>query len=268
MEIRFAKKTDMNDLKNIWKVCFGDTAEYVNFFFDNMFKPQNAVVAESDGRAVGVIHTLDAHLSATPFKYGYAIGVLPCARGNSVCKKMHDYLKGYCEENGYIYGLHPANDKLSLFYKSIGLSDMYSLKTVEIENTDKNADVSFFDITPSEYLAMREKSFLNMVSWDINTISYMFDEAKHFGGCTKKLVINGNERLILAKENEDSLIVKETTLNDDEILLAHNAVKNFFGKKKVVYKLPCKSSLSGLSKTTIYGFGEKNDDVYMNLYFD
>ena len=46
MIIRFANKTDIPQLKSIWKVCFGDSDEYIDFFFDHMFKPENAVVAD------------------------------------------------------------------------------------------------------------------------------------------------------------------------------------------------------------------------------
>lgn len=269
MKIRFAKDTDISELKLIWKVCFGDSDEYINFFFDNMFKPENAVVADIDGRASGVVHLLDAKFYDTPFKYGYAIGVLPEFRGNSLCKKMHDFIRDYCEKNSFMYGLHPANDKLAEFYKSIGLNDMFSLKIKEyVNDTENNDEFEISDISPDEYFNLRESHFKPLVSWGKDTIVYMMNEAKHFGGFAKKIYIDGNEKILLVKKYNDEIIIKETTMSDSDILRANNCIKKYFCGKKVTYILPNTSMLTETSKTTIYGFNEKNDNVYMNLYFD
>lgn len=268
MIIRFANKTDIPQLESIWKVCFGDSDEYIDFFFDNMFKPENAVVADIYGKTAGVVHLLDAKFFKTPFKYGYAIGVLPEFRGNSLCKKMHDFIKDYCEKNNFMYGLHPANDKLACFYKSIGLDDMYSLKFAEVKDFDNDEDFCISDITPDEYFDIRENHFSPLVSWDKETILYMMNEAKHFGGFAKKIHIDTKERLLLVKLYEDKIIVKETTMCDEEILRVNSFLKKYFGRKKVMYVLPNTSKLSQIAKTTIYGFNKKDDNIYMNLYFD
>ena len=268
MEIRFAKDTDIESLKNIWSVCFGDSDEYINFFFCNMFKKENAIVAVIDEKIAGVVHLLDANLNGKPFKYGYAIGVLPEYRGNSICKKMHDFIKELSVKKGFIYGLHPANDKLSLFYQSIGLNKMYSLKFKEEENFARGEKFEISDISPEEYLKIRDTHFKNIVSWNIETIKYMFDEAKHFGGFAKKIKIDGSYKIMLVKVYNNTIYVKETTMNDDEIGRTSGFINNFFGGEKIYFSLPNNSALNTVSKTTIYGFGEENNDVYMNLFFD
>lgn len=268
MNIRFSENSDIPRLKQIWKICFGDSDKYINFFFDNMFKPENAVVAVCKNEAVGVVHMLNASYDGRVFKYGYAIGVLPKFRGNSLCEKMHEFIKKYCDENGYMYGLHPANDKLSVFYKSIGLKEMYSLKTIENLETEENESFEICDICEKEYFDIREKICKPLISWDINTIAYMMNEAKHFGGFPKKIIIDGKEHIVLVKKYEDSIIVKETTMSDNEILRANNFLKSYFNAENASYNLSLNSELTDKFKTTIYGFNEKNNNIYMNLYFD
>lgn len=268
MEIRFAKNTDIPKLKQIWKTCFGDSDEYINFFFDNMFRPENAVVAVNNGEAVGVVHMLDASFKETPFKYGYAIGVLPEFRGKSLCEKMHIFIKNYCYNNGYMYGLHPANDKLASFYKSIGLKDMFSLKIVEDLCTEKNENFEISDASVKEYFKIRENHFKPLILWDENTISYMKMEAKHFGGFLKKITVDEKQCLLMVKKYGDEITIKETTMSDSELLRTNNFIKKYFNAKKANYILSNKSQLAPDAKTMIYGFGEKNNDIYMNLYFD
>lgn len=31
--IRFANENDLNEIKSLWKECFGDSEEYIQFFF-------------------------------------------------------------------------------------------------------------------------------------------------------------------------------------------------------------------------------------------
>ena len=96
LKIRQAQNTDKPELKTLWHICFGDEMNYIDLFFDKMFIAQNTVVAEIDCRVVGVVHILKRKLNNKTFLYGYAVGVLPEARGNNICKAMLDKIREYC----------------------------------------------------------------------------------------------------------------------------------------------------------------------------
>lgn len=268
MEIRNSKQADIPMLKHIWQSCFHDTEEYITNFFETLYNPELTVVADVNGTPVGVVYILKATLSTRDFYYGYAIGVLPEYRGNSICQKMLAYIKKNVVTNNQIFGLHPANDKLSIFYQSIGLSKMYSLNYVDASNFSGKITPVLIDIAPEEYLDIRKKSFHNLVEWDIPTIRYIFHDTLSFQGVVKKVIINNTERILLGRCTGDTLYVKETTMNDLEITQITSYLKQYFSVKKVQYTLPPTSSLKGNRKTTILGFGNESNDVYMNLFLD
>ncbi len=265
--IRFAETSDISVLKAIWKICFGDDDTYINFFYEHCFCAENTVVASIYNQVVGVVYMLPATLGDKTFLYGYAVGVLPEFRGNNICEKMHIFIKEYVEKNGYIYGLHPANTKLFDYYRRIGLRDMFTLRTYDASSCEIGASYDIQDISSAEYFHLRKLCFPHMVLWDENMISYICKEAVQFGGLVKKIWIGTEEKIFLAKKDKDTLYIKETTMTDSEIQQVSGYMKAYFGVKQILYILPNTSNL-GTEEVMILGFGEKNKDVYMNLFLD
>ena len=265
--IRFAETSDTDALKTIWKICFGDGDAYINFFYEHCFCAENTVVASIDNQVVGVVYMLPAVFGDKTFLYGYAVGVLPEFRGNNICEKMHIFIKKYAEKNGFVYGLHPANTKLFDYYRRIGLHDMYTLRTYDASSCEIGASYTIQDVSPEEYFCLRKLCFPHMVLWEENMISYICKEAVQFGGFVKKIWIGAEERIFLAKKNNDMLYIKETTMTDPEIQQASGYIKEYFDVKQMIFTLPNTSDL-GTEEVMILGFGEKNTDVYMNLFLD
>lgn len=100
---------------------------------------------------------------------------------------MLDYVKNITHERGVLFGLHPANDKLFSFYKTIGLSEMYSLKFVHIHSMPKNNGLELIDISAAEYYQLRAETFRNAVLLSREVIGYMITETRNTGGFAKKL---------------------------------------------------------------------------------
>lgn len=268
MEIRFSNKKDIPKLKYIWNVCFGDDEKYIDIFFKRLYKPGKAVVACDENIPVGVVHLLDAFYKETPFYYGYAVGVLPQYRGQSICKKMLDFVKDYTNERGALFGLHPANNKLFSFYRSIGLSEMYSLKTVHIQTEQKNSGLEMSDISPEQYYEIRAKTFRNAVLLSREVIDYMITEVQNTGGFSKKIIVHGKEHLLMGRILDNVMYIKETTLSDDDLLSIAPELLYYFKQNKMVCMLPVYSQIEGEENVAILGFGEQNRDIYMNLFMD
>lgn len=264
MRIRYAENEDVSELKNIWKICFGDTDEYINSFFDSLFKQQNTVIAEINERVAGVVYMIPAKLKETDFMYGYAIGVLPEFRGQSVCKKMLDFIKKASEEEKFIFGLHPANEKLEQFYQKIGLKPMYSLKEVVIKEDLPYTDCKISDISAEEIINIRENTFPDLVEWDKNVIDFI----QKNGESVKKITLHQKMAYFFIRKERDTLIIFETSADDEYIRTANEYLKKKYDVKNVKYTLSSKTYLQGDEKTCIYGFSEKDDNVYMNLFLE
>ncbi len=267
ISIRFGQREDIKDLIHIWQICFGDDLSYIRFFMKHCFCAENTVVACVDGKVAGVTYMLPATLQGKIFMYGYAVGVLPEYRGNAICENMHQFIKVYSEKEGFVYGLHPANEKLFSFYRRIGLCDMYALR---IYDAPKNAGAEEFplkDVTTYDYELLRRDAFSPLVEWSHEMMEYIHLEAKTYGGFVKKIIIDGNSRILIGKKYKEEVTIKETTLTDEEIMRVTPFLYQHFNAEKISYILPNKSSL-GTIKETILGFGEKDENIYMNLFMD
>lgn len=264
IKLRCANHNDISDLKKLWQICFNDRMEYIDIFFENMFVAENTLVAEVDNKIAGVVYILERTLNDKRFFYGYAIGVFPNFRGNNICKIMLNRIREYTKLNDIIFGLHPANDKLARFYQRIGLDEMYSLKYVDASSFSSHQKYEPDDITLDEFYAMRKKAFYNFVTWDKNALGYMIK----CGEIVKKINIEGIDRYFVITLSDDAVVVKETTAKDEEIKKVSQSIKKHFKKDTIYYFLPGESSLEGDLKPMIYGFSEKDDKVYMNLFLD
>lgn len=262
--LRYAKMEDVPILKKLWQICFGDRTRYIDVFFEEMFKAEDTVVCTEKENICGVAYILERKLNGKKFMYGYAIGVFPEYRGKGLCEKMLGFIKQKAVEENCIFGLHPANDKLTEFYKKIGLNEMYSLK--EVDASDFDSDIVFYleDISANEFYNLRINSFVNCVEWDKKSLSYLLKNGEN----VKKITIQNREVYFVISKYDDYVLVKETNANDEEIKLVSKSIKEYFKADKIKYLLQSKSTLHGVVKPMILGFGDKNDSVYMNLFLD
>ncbi len=264
IKLRQANKNDIPTLKKLWQICFGDRMRYIDVFFEKMFVAENTVVAIADDKLAGVVYVLERNLCGKKLMYGYAIGVFPEYRGNNICEKMLDFIKKKAEAEDCIFGLHPANEKLAEFYQRIGLNEMYSLKEVDTSGYDSDKTYDFEDITAGEFYNLRKEAFENSVEWDMNALKYILENGEE----VKAITLRNKKRYFVLRKEGKTIFVKETSATDGEIKEVSGYIKACFGAEKIKYLLSSKSALQGTVKPMIYGFSDKNDDVYMNLFLD
>ncbi len=264
IKLRQAYISDVPALKQLWRICFGDRMRYINVFFEKMFVAENTVVALADGNLAGVVYILERSLNGNRFMYGYAIGVFPQYRGNNICEIMLGYVKKKAESEGCIFGLHPANEKLAEFYQRIGLKEMYTLKEVDASNYTSDAQYEFCDISADELYDLRKDAFENAVEWDKNALKYILKN----GEIVKAITLHNEKRYFVLRKDENNVFVKETSATDSEIKEVSQFIRSYYDAKNIKYLLSSKSALQGVIKPVVYGFSDKNDEVYMNLFLD
>ncbi len=264
IKLRQATKEDIPTLKKLWQICFGDRMRYIDVFFEKMFVAENTIVAEVEEKLAGVTYILERSLSGKKFMYGYAIGVFPEYRGNNICEKMLKFAKNKAIDENAIFGLHPANDKLSEFYKKIGLNEMYFLKEVDASDFKSDKIYELEDISSDELYDLRNKAFENCVEWDKNALNYILEN----GEIVKKVTLQQNAVYFVISEQDNRLVVKETNATDDEIKMLTSTIKHNYNIEKIIYLLQSKSTLHGVIKPVVLGFAAEDESVYMNLFLD
>jgi len=262
--LRYAKTEDIPTLKKLWQICFGDRMRYIDVFFEEMFKAEDTVVCTEKENICGVAYILERKLNGKKFMYGYAIGVFPEYRGKGLCEKMLSFIKQKAAEENCIFGLHPANDKLTEFYKKIGLKEMYTLKEVDASDFESDVIFKLENIDENEFYNLRKNTFSDCVEWGKSALAYLLKN----GETVKKITLQHKKLYFVISKTDATILIKETNANDEEIKLVTKSIKEHFKVTKIKYLLPNKSTLHGVVKPMILGFGDKNDSVYMNLFLD
>ena len=120
--MRNAVPEDIPVLKKIWKDIFGDTDNFINWFFDNRFTSDMSFVSEINGEIACVIHSYPIKIklgkkcvSAVMIS---GVATLPPYRKQGLMHGLFKYATDRLVQNGYyLCYYYPANPD---FYKSLG----------------------------------------------------------------------------------------------------------------------------------------------------
>ena len=61
-EIRFPLESDYENLKKLWQTAFDDTAESLDFFFENTVSPDRVLVAFDSDKPVSALYMLESDI--------------------------------------------------------------------------------------------------------------------------------------------------------------------------------------------------------------
>ncbi|MEJ8554296.1 GNAT family N-acetyltransferase [Tepidibacter sp. Z1-5] len=92
MKIRFAYNEDLQEIKNMWEYCFGDTEMFMDYYFDNKYKCENTLVVEDNRRIISSLqlNQYKIKINNNIYDTSYVVGVatLPEARGGGAMKDL------------------------------------------------------------------------------------------------------------------------------------------------------------------------------------
>ena len=81
----------MSRFKELWEVCFGDEASYIDFYMENRMTDSNMLVLHEDGKIVSMASFLPVNYEhngeETAARYVYAVATLPEIPGTGICVK-------------------------------------------------------------------------------------------------------------------------------------------------------------------------------------
>lgn len=129
MDIRLGNKNDTDGIRKVWEYCFEDGKEYVDFYFEKKFRPENTVVLDTGDNIISSIH-LNQHsikIMEKEFGVSYVVGVstLPESRGLGIMNGlMESSLHKMLEMEQSISILMPIDFRL---YKKFGYENCYDV---------------------------------------------------------------------------------------------------------------------------------------------
>lgn len=154
--VRLAHETDKEDFKKLWSMCFGDSFEFINWFFENRFIANYSICLKQNKNFISCMQSypMDINIRGKLVKGAMLCGVCthPEYRGKGFMKDVFTYMMRFLYkehmilavhtpailESYYFFGHYPVSDACYLtadyipFYEKLD-----NIKEVQIEEYSK-----------------------------------------------------------------------------------------------------------------------------------
>ena len=280
MEMRLAETGDLNRLKEIWKLCFGDEDQYIETYFNNRdWKAETAVLLKGD-QIVSMLAMIPADLvqsngSRRKSAMIYAVATHPDEQKKGLADDLMRFSNQFLASHGVLETfLVPAGAQLFRFYEKRGYGEAFYHRQREISGVEARAlevpDRLSLTLSPAEpeaYNAARRR-FLT----DSSYIDYRVEEIRHqkriavqSGGDIYLIVRVGAEKetdsvigCAIIEKGSDFTVVKELLAEEQFLASAVKHISSRIPAEKYLVRTPAFSgkSLGG----TVSAFGM----LYMN----
>lgn len=236
MQLTHASAEDIPALKALWRECFGDGEDYLDFYFRNRFVPEDTLLVREDGIPAAMLTLMNVTRNSETGFYIYAVATHPDFRK----KGLQRTLSGYAEEvmrqrGGSFCCLVPAEEYLFRFYEKLGFRSGYARWEKHIE------DDEFFD--PVEFYPCSFRSFRELRAEYLNSIpdalvhpdrelGYIYQELCCCGGQVLRFYEEGKLCYAAYSFGPDEIYLREQTGSDPERV--SRALMSLHGVSKAV----------------------------------
>ena len=147
--------TDIAGLRQLWKLAFGDTDEFLDSFFGTAFSPDRHLSIRLEDTVAAALYWFDCEYQGRKAAYVYAVATHPNFRGRGLCRqlmgKTHDLLKA----QGYeAVLLVPQDEGLRKMYAAMAYQDATSVCEF---TCDAAQAVALSEVNGQEYADLRRK---------------------------------------------------------------------------------------------------------------
>lgn len=269
-----------NDIISLWYECFGDEAEYIEFFLDRC--PNKLCLGcFENNRLVSMLFLLNGEVDGFPAKYIYAACTAHEFRSRGLMAELIDCSKHYCVENGidFIF-LVPAEESLYGYYSRFGF--ISKMHRAEIALKGGSGEFDATKTTDIKAVAKRRTELLSSMkrfAFDLETTEYTVAEFLYTGG---EIYSKDGENGFLAFTVKDGKnpVVKELLADFDNNftiildLFKNLGAENVYIHAPLVYNntdIGCKGTKCGM----LYPITKKANDYindedifYSGMYLD
>ena len=269
---------DMFEVAKLWQDVFHDSDDYVELFFNRVYKPENTLVIKRDDHIISALqmipYTVKLHERIVRAAYLCGLCTLPSEQGRGYMKKLiHDAMRQLQKRGDGLAFVIPAEPSLFNFYRKLGFTSPVNQTTETrffddyiINVWDRNCPYTFETCT-SEYFTYfdrkqqeLDKTILHDAS-DFETIlqELKIDEGQAFVALDHQTPVG----MALAKKCSPNTVLLKTLFADSLIIntvLQIHACRLFDAKyvKIILPEAPEKES-------TPYGLACIIDNQYYNL---
>ncbi len=197
MKIDYPAQNQLPELKELWKLCFSDTDEFIDGFFATGFSWEKCRLMTDGGHVVAALYWLDGEHRGQKLAYLYAVATHPGYRGRGLCRKLMADTHELLRIQGYAAALLlPGEPGLREMYRKLGYQDCCGLAGFSCEAGEP---IPVTEITWQEYEALRP-GFLPENGAVQEGVSFLSTYAKFY---------RGENFLLAAVQNEETFFGTE-----------------------------------------------------------
>jgi GNAT superfamily N-acetyltransferase len=231
VEFRTSENRDTDRLKCLWLLCFDDSPEAAELFFERNKDTYHAYVAQVNGEAVSALYLIDCKLCGENAHYLCGAATMPEFRKRGIMGGLIEYSLNDAKRRGDRYSvLLPASESLYRFYSGHGYRTCCSMcRTVksrfELER-DRADSIRFAGNADFEQMQNGfEKD--NFLLWNNNYIRFAVDYYACYG---VKTAFSQNALAIYEEEHGVCCVIY-SIYNDikelNSLLIDNSAAKKF-----------------------------------------
>lgn len=119
------RRTKREEARRLWQLCFGDSDEFLDRYFERLYREEDVLLAEEGSTAIGHLQFPELSLSlgeeTLPAGYVVAVCTHPDYRGKGIMRPLlQEALRREKARGDVVSVLLPAEDWLYRYYTSVG----------------------------------------------------------------------------------------------------------------------------------------------------
>lgn len=145
------------DLKQLWKLAFGDTDVFIDAFFENGFAPDRCLCIPDETYGIAAaLYWFDCSLEDRKIAYIYGVATHPARQGKGLCRQLMETARSHLSELGFSsILLVPQKEDLRGMYRKLGYRDCTCVS--EFFCTDDPYSAPMHIIDAQEYAQLRRQ---------------------------------------------------------------------------------------------------------------
>jgi len=254
VDVRQAQKGETVRQKEIWKLCFGDSDRYIDFYYANRYKETETVLLLVDQEIVSMLTMFPIKIAASTQQIFnstmlYAIATHPQYQHRGFATQLMDFTNRYLKENEKVYSvLVPSEQPLFDFYRQRGYQDGFCIREVflvrekiEVLGSSDNSPGMLSKISPEDYNMRRNKQLggrLHVVYTD-DEIAYQQQLSQMSGADIFSIEIDGVQGCAsLERLSSDRIFIKELLIADQYLPFVIKNIAELLPAKEYFLRTP------------------------------
>ena len=253
-EIRLAQKGETLRQKEIWKDCFGDSDQFIDFFYATRYKEDATALLLQDGEILAMltmlpIKLITPDLQSIPSTMLYAIATHPQYQHRGLATQLMNFSHKYlAEHNTPCSVLVPADQQLFAFYHKQGYQEgfdiretLYHPENIEPQISDKATRGFISGITPVLYNQRRNKLLSGKlyIAYPDEDIAYQKKLSQLSGADIYSIEIGEMQGCaVIERVNADKVFIKELLMEEELLPVAIHLIAQLLPAKEYFIRTP------------------------------